>query len=69
MKILESLLIIACALGAVIIGGYYVYENDRVRQAAWDAYEQCVLREYHTLPSTWYAEHGEVPPCEITSRN
>lgn len=69
MKILESLLIIACVGAALIIGGYYVYEQDRVREAAWDAYEQCVLREYHTLPSAWYAEYGEVPPCNVTPSN
>ena len=31
---------------------------------AMQAYEQCVQDEYGTTPSHWYAENGELPPCQ-----
>lgn len=42
---------------------------DAQREAQYAAYEKCVMEEYGTTPSAWYAAHGETPRCETTSDN
>lgn len=54
-------------IAAIAITGFYgvqwMEHIDAEREAAYLAYEKCVLAEYGVLPSTWYEETGEVPPC------
>lgn len=68
MKIAQSALTIVAILAVLIVGGIWVGKQDAARNAAWQAYEECVLQEYHTTPAAWYAEYGEVPPCGSSSR-
>ena len=39
-------------------------KHDEQVNTAMQAYEQCVQDEYGTTPARWYAEHGELPPCQ-----
>lgn len=64
MKILQSTLTIIAVVAILVIGGMWVSKHDAAREAAMAAYEECVLQEYHTTPAAWYAEYGEVPPCD-----
>ena len=63
MKIAQSTLTILAIVAVLILGGRWVAKLDAARNAAYEAYEACVLQEYHTTPAAWYAEHGEAPPC------
>lgn len=50
---------------AVIAGVLFgASKLDAKREAAWNIYEACVIREYNTTPAAWHEAYGEVPPCD-----
>lgn len=39
-------------------------DHDKKTLQSYQLYEACVQKEYNTTPAHWYAEHGELPPCQ-----
>lgn len=61
MKIaIYSIIMVIAGIALLVWSGH----RDQQVNTAMQAYEKCVQDEYGTTPSHWYAEHGELPPCQ-----
>lgn len=54
----------ATVMGAMVGLWNLMVIHDSAMQQAYEKYEACFERTYGMLPSTWYAERGELPECK-----
>lgn len=61
---------LAAIAGVLAVVAFLWWSNQRSDAAAvaMQRYEECVQREYNTTPGRWYAEHGELPVCEVIEK-
>ena len=56
-------LAVTVMFATVFLANVAIAKIDAKRDAAWDAYTDCVLEEYGVPPAVWYSQTGEVPDC------
>lgn len=67
-RTVEIILIGTLTVAAIATFLWWTNERDKALNEWATKYEECVKVEYHTTPSAWYAEHGEYPECDVSSR-
>ena len=64
----EKLMMWLCSIaGIVAVIWFFQWTAERNEKLmTWaDAYEKCVMAEYHTTPMAWYWDHDEtLPECD-----
>lgn len=60
LKITLTSALTVSLLGTIIL---FIVHRTETLNSAYETYEQCVMTQLHTTPSSFYIEHGYYPEC------